>query len=172
MSTTAGIPCHSGTVGAAPVSGAYPPAPRLARRIVKAHARGLAEGEAEALRAAVADVRALRAAFDAASERAHAEPGFIARMQALAEGALSGGPDDDPCDVFAYLLDAAAKIEDAIRAAPVRSVVALWAKAEMVAESMTHGDHAGDRALLAELARGLDRLARTLPDLALPVLDE
>ena len=169
MSTTAGNSPHSGTVGAAPVSGAYPPPPRLARRIVKVHARGLAEGEAEALRAAVADVRALRAAFDAASERAHAEPGFIARMQALAEGALSGGPDDDPGDVFAYLLDAAAKIEDAIQTAPVRSVVALWAKAEMVAQSMTHGDHAGDRALLAELARGLDRLARKWPDLALPV---
>jgi len=69
------------------------------------------------------------------------------------------------------LHEAANALEAAVFAAPAENVCALWGKAALLAECWKTSEHPQDAERLAEIARGLDRLARKWPDLALPVLE-
>ena len=69
------------------------------------------------------------------------------------------------------LHEAANALEAAVFAAPAENVSALWGKAFLLAELRKHSHHPDEETIMAEIVRGLDRLARKWPDLALPLLE-
>jgi hypothetical protein len=79
-----------------------------------------------------------------------------------------GGADSER---WHALHEAANALEAAVFAAPAENVCALWGKACLLAELRKHSHHPDEETIMAEIVRGLDRLARKWPDLALPVLE-
>ena len=157
MSETAGNPPHSGNVVSLPRGRRAPPLVDpdtwLTADVIRASAARLAEplrrGEATAFFVAVGNVITFREEMEREERK--------------------GGADSER---WHALHEAANALEAAVFAAPAENVCALWGKAWLLAESLKTSDHPDDAARLAEIARGLDRLARKWPDLALPVLDE
>jgi hypothetical protein len=158
MSETAGNLPHSGNVVTFPRGRRAPPLVDLdefptidgigasTAHLVKA----LRQGEAMAFFAAVGNVFVYR---ELADREAHKRGGALSeRWHALHEAAL--------------------ELEEAVFAAPAENVSALWGKAMLLAELRKHSHHPDEETILADIVRGLDRLARKWPDLALPVLDQ
>jgi hypothetical protein len=158
MSRTAGNPRHSGNVVSLPRALRAPPLldpdTWLTAEVVRAMARRLAaplrRGEATPFFVAVGNVLAFR---DEKEREAHNGGVYFSKRWNASH-------------------EAANALEAAVFAAPAENVSALWGKAFLLAESLKTSEHPDDAARLAEIARGLDRLARKWPDLALPVLDE
>jgi hypothetical protein len=125
----------------------------LTADVIRASAARLAEplrrGEATAFFIAVGNVITFREEMEREARKGGAE--YSERWHALHEAANA--------------------LEAAVFAAPAENVCALWGKAALLAECWKTSEHPEDAERLAEIVRGLDRLARKWPDLALPVLE-